>query len=1032
MSLAAVKTPTAVKAELKRAARHDERPESDYRTLCKPKTADLLEALGLNVSFRRAAGNYAFYEREGDLHETAVLDLVGGFGACLFGHNNPEIREHLIGLLLDDRPAFVQGASRPEAARLACELNEHLQAKGAYYCNFVNSGAEAVEATIKHAYKVRFDAIREAYEDVSRRLNDFYHECDGREDPVELPEGFSDLSKFRDTIDEHNLGQFEDFQNNPVVCALKGSFHGKTTSALKLTFNKTYREAFEGLSSIKTVFFERNRPERVAEIIRDNQVSFLLPKLEGNAVVVETISMTKVIGLVMEIIQGEGGVRPVPDDTLRYLADAHDELGVPYIVDEIQTGFGRAGALALFENTPLGEIEPEYLVFGKALGGGILKISASLVHESVYDPDFGLLHTSTFGEDGLSCAVGSFVVEMLTREGGRMLDEINSKGRYFKSRLDELKKKHPSIIKEVRGRGLMLGLEFTDLNDFGPLFRYAGQKGFLSLLVASYLLHHHDVRVLAPLSTLFKGNPGKRRASIIRLQPPVTITRQEIDRFIEALDETLSVIASDDEFLLLAHLVGASPERIPDAPERITRRRISDARTRFDARIGFIVNVTRLEYLIEYYLPSFSRYRYDERRLAAWWNTLSRFLEPELIHRTYVGSEGFVVEVNIIVVPYLAESMIRLYAAGRHDDAGRVPRQRLKELIDHIQDAAIVARDLGDERIPTSIVGLGSFTSIVTNNGLDMNDYEIPITTGNAYTTGLMIQGFEEAATVKDVSLPDATVAVVGAGGNIGRILSTLLAFRVGRLVLIGRDTPEGREKVSVTRRECLRTILTAVAERVQNGADLSDIELDGIAGSIYESVIRRALGDEAAGDPRAAFVAALRDGSEPTDRDVDALEETLAMLSDEGEDALIVTGDMDDLRRCDLVAIATNSTNARLIGPDQVRKGAIVGCASVPSNLSKNFACSTDDHFVFDGGYARLPDGDEIDFVGMPRDGLAFGCLCETLLAGFDGVNKSFVKGNLNASHVLRTLEMAETYGFVLGDFQLSGVPLNSKKNES
>ena len=135
-----------------------------------------------------------------------------------------------------------------------------------------------------------------------------------------------------------------------------------------------------------------------------------------------------------------------------------------------------------------------------------------------------------------------------------------------------------------------------------------------------------------------------------------------------------------------------------------------------------------------------------------------------------------------------------------------------------------------------------------------------------------------------------------------------------------------------------------------------------------------------------------------------------------------VTVGTLDDLADSDVVMIATNSTNTRLIGPDNVKPGAIVGCASVPSNLSANFKDHLDEYFVFDGGYARLPEESRIDFVGLPRDGLAFGCFSETLLLGFEGVRQSFAKGTLTPEKVCRSLEMAETYGFRLGEFQLAG----------
>ncbi len=95
--------------------------------------------------------------------------------------------------------------------------------------------------------------------------------------------------------------------------------------------------------------------------------------------------------------------------------------------------------------------------------------------------------------------------------------------------------------------------------------------------------------------------------------------------------------------------------------------------------------------------------------------------------------------------------------------------------------------------------------------------------------------------------------------------------------------------------------------------------------------------------------------------------------------------------------------------------KGAIVCCASVPSNLSETFKDKTDDFYVFDGGYALLPDNSEIDFIGMPKNGNAYGCLAETLLLGFEGYDKSFARGSITVTQITKTISLAEKFGFKL-----------------
>lgn len=162
-----------------------------------------------------------------------------------------------------------------------------------------------------------------------------------------------------------------------------------------------------------------------------------------------------------------------------------------------------------YEHTPLRLISPDYITLSKALGGGIVKIGATLIRRDIYDQDFGILHTSTFGEDEFSASVSISVLDLLLDKNEQLLKEVKEKGDYLKKRLSELKEHYPDIVKDVRGRGLMVGVELTELNGRSPFFRASGKQGVLSLLIASYLLKHHNIRLLAPITTILKGNPGK-------------------------------------------------------------------------------------------------------------------------------------------------------------------------------------------------------------------------------------------------------------------------------------------------------------------------------------------------------------------------------------------------------------------------------------------------------------------------------------------------------------------------------------------
>lgn len=998
---------------------------TSYAAYCRPKLADLLESLGLNVEFTKARGAY-LYRKDDDGTEVEVLDLVGGFGAGLLGHNNEELKDLLKSRLDEDVPFLAQSSDRREAGQLAQKLNRLLPTQEKYLCHLTNSGAEAIEAALKHAYKVRFDSVRRLFDRIAREIEEFFNETEKDYPDIEIPGQDRDLGKFRDDLDEHNLAQFELVQKGPVVLALKGSFHGKTSAALKVTFNKTYREGFEGLSAICPVFIDFADVGRLAEIQQEHRIEFLVPKVADGRILVEKVSSTKIIALCLEIIQGEGGIRPVPDDVLRILAAEHDRLGIPYLIDEIQTGCGRTGSFVAYGDGPLRTIEPEYITLSKALGGGLVKVGAALIREDIYDQNFGILHTSTFAEDELGSIVASRVLDILTRDDNRFMKEVAQKGDYFMAGLRKLQQKFPDVIRDVRGRGLMIGLEFADLEDKSPLFRFGVRQGFLALLIASYLLRYHHIRVLSPLTTLLKGNPGKKRLSILRIQPAADISQGDMDHVLTALEEVLNAISHNNEGVLIGHLVGVS---LSDQERRNPSRLdvtypLSDRRADFDARVGFILHPTRIDQVIRYYCPALEG-RVDRKKFAMWWSRLARFLEPDVIHTDYIKSDGFVVEANFVSVPFLPRYLIDVYTkAGRAPNPQRHDFLRLEEVRDKIQDAVTTAKELGDDHIPTSMVGLGAYTSIISDRGTEVNDYEVPITTGNAYTAGLLIQGILKAAELSRITLPDAKAAVVGAAGNIGSVLAAILSGHVGSLRLIGRNGG-GLRRLRKARMQCLLYLCRKAREQVTSAASLDDIKIGGLGDRIFREIVLPALrtSDEASGWRRAENWLRGREGDSPELGSLleDALDRRGGM---ESNDYITLHLSIEAVRDCDVVTIATNSPESRLITPELVKKGAVISCASVPSNLSTAFKDHLQDYFVFDGGYARLPEGHEIDCVGLPGKGLAYGCLSETLLLGFEGQNSSFAKGPIKPEQVERMLAMADLYGFELGDFKLNETP--------
>jgi putrescine aminotransferase len=217
--------------------------------------------------------------------------------------------------------------------------------------------------------------------------------------------------------------------------------------------------------------------------------------------------------VIVEPIQGEGGIQVPSDDYLPKLRELCTKNGSVLIVDEVQTGFGRTGKMFACEHSG---VEPDILTMAKALGGGVMPIGAFIGTPEVWDAVFRdnpTMHTSTFGGNPLACRAALAAINVTLR------DDLASKsaklGVVMMKGLEKIKDKYPKALAEVRGKGLMIGLEFTH-EDIGELV-IAGlaRRG----VIVAYALN----------------NP-----KVMRFEPPLIITESEIETVMIALDEAVA------------------------------------------------------------------------------------------------------------------------------------------------------------------------------------------------------------------------------------------------------------------------------------------------------------------------------------------------------------------------------------------------------------------------------------------------------------------------------------------------------------
>jgi acetylornithine/N-succinyldiaminopimelate aminotransferase len=272
------------------------------------------------------------------------------------------------------------------------------------------------------------------------------------------------------------------------IISLRNSFHGRTLATITATGQAKYQEGLEPLPAGFSYVTLNDLAELEAEIERQGD---------------------KLCAIMLEVIQGEGGVNVADREYVQAVRRLCDERGVLLIIDEVQTGMGRTGRLFGYEHY---DIEPDIFTLAKALGGGV-PIGAMLAKEQVAEAFSPGTHASTFGGNPLACAAGLAVVQTMEDEG--LVERCAKMGEYFMEGLRSLGEKHPSLVQDVRGKGLILGLEIS-----------RGARDVAGACLAKGIL----VNAI-----------GDR---VLRFLPPFIITEAEIDQVVAALDGILSGMAS--------------------------------------------------------------------------------------------------------------------------------------------------------------------------------------------------------------------------------------------------------------------------------------------------------------------------------------------------------------------------------------------------------------------------------------------------------------------------------------------------------
>jgi len=580
----------------------------------------------------------------------------------------------------------------------------------------------------------------------------------------------------------------------PGVIYAEASFHGKTLGALSATGTPRYQSPFGA----------------------PVQHFFSVPYSDADALEKMMIQHRDTLAcVILEPIQGEGEVNVPAVGYLTRVRELCTRYGIKLIIDEVQTGLGRTGRMFACEEEG---IVPDCIALSKILGGGVVPIGCLLLNEATFSEDFALLHSSTYAGNALACEVGLAVIEHLTDPAASPFRNVNERSAQLQNGLHDLARRHPTVVRSVRGRGLLLGVELRcDEGPGGPgqvpLLGIWSQQGGLVALVSSYLLNVEGIRTAPTLTA----------SHVLRIEPALNVGEQDCEQFLHSLDRVLTHLSRNDTGAMLEHLVDpANKMRQTNVASeiRIDPRPLPEMQPG-DTPVAFLVHLLNPENILDY---DHSLRHFSEAGLRKVASIASKLCDPFVIGQMRVQSGQASVYMEFICVPCFPEVLLAL------------PSRQAEDLIGK-GIALAAARG-------AKLVGLGGFTSIVTGGGANVTNLGVPITTGNTYTALTAVLAVREAASMIGLDIARAQVVVLGAAGMIGGTLVDSFFGIAGELVLVGNP-----QRPTTTKRRLIQHIQatleaggTIIEARIQRDARAKAFFVKGEFAALAEAIVDRSI----------------------------------------------------------------------------------------------------------------------------------------------------------------------------------------------
>ncbi|MCH9670959.1 MAG: hypothetical protein K0U93_05860, partial [Gammaproteobacteria bacterium] len=487
--------------------------------------------------------------------------------------------------------------------------------------------------------------------------------------------------------------------------------------------------------------------------------------------------------------------------------------------------------------------------------------------------------------------------------------------------------------------------------------RGLARQDLLGYAFAAFLLNEHGLRVLPSLSAQLT----------LRIQPPYVVTDDSTDKLIAGLTALAEVVMTGDFYGLTAHLVGESAT----PPRRIKHRpRIDEPPPQGVNRVGFVAHFIEPEHIRS---RDHSLESLPTPHCAPYVQRVSGVVGPACYERGVIRSiTGDTVHFSFFGLPQTSR-----------DFANAIADRKVSELRARVQEGVDLAMQSGCQ-----VIGLGGFTSIVTNNCRSLDSPGVALTSGNSLTVMMALEALLEAAKRRQIRTSEARLATLGATGNIGEVFCELAAEHVGSIALIGRPRSDRTGRLERLGARLWDNALTQLRNH-QSG------ELQGIARTVSKQM--HEMGETDFTRHNGAELFALSTAHFGLDA------------------AVVVTDAKAALATADLV-LGASSAAEPLITTDLIPRKPIVICdISTPPDTHPAVA-KLPNVTAIGGGLVELPCNAEFSIGGVALEpGVVFACMAESMVLGLSGILQHYSYGPVEASKVHRITALAKLHGFRL-----------------